>query len=183
MVPYEAFDGNVEINGRTVLTVVEEALGKFSETYRDRALAALAEEGIDDPAPEQWYPQQAWLNAFETVADELEPHVLDRLGEQIPAVADWPEDIGSVPEALRSIDEAYRRNHRGGEIGHYRFERIDEQTGEVTCFNPYPCEFDRGLIRGVAQRYAPVDAFVFIEETGTECRREGGDRCTYTVYW
>ncbi|QHS17674.1 hypothetical protein [Halopenitus persicus] len=183
MVTCEAFDRNVEVNGQTVVTIVEKAMGRFSEAYRERALAALAEEGITDPDPDEWYPQQAWLNAFETIADELQPHVLDRLGEQLPDVADWPNDFESVPDGLRSIDEAYRRNHRGGEIGHYRFERTDDRAGELTCHTPYPCPFDRGLIRGVAERYAPMDAFVFIEETGSTCRRTGDDTCVYTVYW
>ncbi|WP_096389835.1 hypothetical protein [Halopenitus persicus] len=183
MVTCEAFDRNVEINGQTVVTIVEEAMGRFSEEYRERALAALAEEGITDPDPDEWYPQQAWLNAFETIADELQPHVLDRLGEQLPDVADWPNDFETVPAGLRSIDEAYRRNHRGGEIGHYRFERTDDRAGEITCHTPYPCPFDRGLVRGVAERYAPMDAFVFIEETGSTCRRNGDDTCVYTVYW
>jgi hypothetical protein len=183
MASYDAFGRTVEINGQTVLTIVEEAMGKFSDEYRERALAALDEEGITEPAADEWYPQQAWLNAFETITEDLQPHVLDRLGEQIPRVADWPNDFDTVPEALKSIDEAYQRNHRGGDIGHYRFKPLGNQTGEVTCENPYPCLFDRGLIRGVAQQYAPVDAFVFLEETGETCRRNGDDACTYTVYW
>lgn len=183
MATYEAFDQSVEVNGRIVQTVVEEAMGKFSDTYRDRALTALSEEGIDDPDADEWYPQQAWLDAFEVIAEDLQPHVLDRLGEQIPRVARWPNDFDAVPEGLQSIDEAYQRNHRGEDIGYYRFEQTDDQTGDVTCYNPYPCPFDRGLIRGVAEKYASVNAFVFIEETGTTCRREGDDTCTYTIHW
>lgn len=183
MATYEAFDRGVEINGQTVLTIVEEAMGKFSDEYRERALAALADEGISDPDPDEWYPQQSWLNAFEAIADDLQPHVLDRLGETLPDVADWPNEYESVPAGLRSIGEAYQRNHRGGEIGSYEFEQVDESTGQITCHNPYPCQYDRGLIRGVARKYAPVDAFVFIEETGETCRRNGGDTCTYTVHW
>ncbi|MUV57769.1 hypothetical protein GJ632_11495 [Halogeometricum sp. CBA1124] len=183
MTQYEAFDSDVEVNGRTILNVAEEALAQFSERYRDRAFDALANQGITDPDPNNWYPQQAWLNAFEAIGDDLEPHVLDRLGEQIPAVANWPEDVQSVEEGLRSIDDAYQRNHRGSEIGSYRFEKTGEQEGDVVCNNPYPCEFDRGLVRAVAQRYAPVDSFVFLEEHGDTCRRNGDDRCVYTVYW
>ncbi len=183
MSTYEAFDRDAEVNGRTVVTIVEEAMGRFSAAYRERAVEALAAEGITDPEPDEWYPQQAWLNAFETIADDLQPHVLDRLGEQIPDVADWPDGFEGVEGGLRSIDEAYRRNHRGGEIGRYAFERTGDQAGEVTCQTPYPCPFDRGLVRGVAREYAPVDAFVFLEETGDACRREGDDACTYTVYW
>lgn len=183
MAQYEAFDQDVEVHGQTILAVVDDALARFSETYRSRAHDALVENGIDDPAPDEWYPQQAWLDTFEAVADDLEPHLLDRLGEQIPEVADWPDRVSGVEAGLRSIDEAYRRNHRGGDIGCYRFEPGDDRTGEVTCRTPYPCPFDRGLIRTVARRYAPVQAFVFVEERGDHCRRDGDDVCTYTVCW
>ncbi|WP_049911227.1 hypothetical protein [Halorubrum lipolyticum] len=183
MVTYEAFDQDVEVNGQTVLTIVEEAMGRFSEPYQERARRALAAEGIADPAPDEWYSQQTWLNAFETIAEELQPHVLDRLGEQLPTVAAWPNDFDTVSAGLRSIDDAYRQNHRGGDIGSYEFERTGDRSGELTCHTPYPCPFDRGLIRGVARQYASVDAFVFLEETGETCRRNGDDTCQYTVHW
>ena len=183
MAAYTAFDQAVEVHGRTILAVVDGALARFSEEYRRTARESLAEHGIVAPAPDQWYPPQAWLNTFEAVAEDLQPHILDRLGEQIPDVADWPTDVSSVEDGLRAIDEAYRRNHRGGEIGYYRFEPIDDHEGAVTCKTPYPCHFDRGLIRAAAQRYAPVESFVFVEERGDRCRRDGDDRCTYRVYW
>lgn len=182
MTQYEPFDDGVEARGRTLL-VIEEALSRFSEQYRERARDALTEYGIEAPEPEGWYPQEAELNAFEAMADELEPHILDRVGEQIPDAAEWPNDISSVEEGLRSINEAYQLNHRGGDIGYYRFEKINERTGAVECKNPYPCLFDRGLIRAVARQYSPVEAFVFVEERSDDCRRRGADTCTYTVHW
>jgi len=183
MVQYEAFDQDVEVHGGTVLHVVDDALARFSDEYRTSARETLANHGIEDPAHDEWYPQQAWLNSFETIAEDLEPHLLDRLGEQIPTIADWPASIASMPDALQSIDDAYQRNHRGGDIGSYRFEQLDDRTGRVVCTTPYPCPFDRGLIRAVARRHAPVEAFVFVEERGDACRRDGSDTCTYTVSW
>lgn len=183
MTQYEAFDPAVEVHGRTILTVVDEALARFSEEYQTYARTALAENGIEEPAPDEWYPQQAWLNTFEAIADALQPHLLDRLGEQVPNVAAWPPGISNIEEGLQSINKAYQQNHRGGEIGFYRAEQIGTETAQVTCMNPYPCLFDRGLIRAVTQTYAPVETFVFVEESGDECRREGADGCTYTVFW
>lgn len=183
MTQFEAFDSDVEVHGRTILNVVEGALANFSEAYQLRARDALTENGIEDPAPDEWYPQQAWLNSFKAIADDLEPHLLDRLGEQIPPTVDWPSGISGVEEGLAAIDDAYQLNHRGGDIGYYRFEPGDDQNGNLIARNPYPCLFDRGLVRAVAQRYAPVESFVFVEEAGDSCRREGDNACTYTVYW
>jgi hypothetical protein len=182
MTRYEAIDRGVEINGQTILAMIE-GVSRFSDDYRQRVEEALAENGVVDPTPGEWYPQQAWLDAFGVVTADLDPHLLDRIGEQIPDAADWPTGITGVEDGLRSIDEAYHRNHRDGEIGHYRLTDVGERTGELTCTNPYPCPFDRGIIRTVTRQFAPVEAFVFVEETGDECRRDGGDACTYTVHW
>jgi hypothetical protein len=183
MAPYEAFDDDTEVHGRTILRVVDDALARFADPYRETARDALAEHGIDDPSPDEWYLQQAWLDTFAAIAATLEPHILDRLGEQIPDAAEWPDDPASVAEGLRTIDDAYRRNHRGGDIGSYRFDAAGDREAEVTCRNPYPCPFDRGLIRAVARQHAPVESFVFVEERGDRCRREGDDVCVYTVSW
>jgi len=152
MAPYEPFDPEVEVHGRTVLAVVDEGLARFSEGHRERARETLADHGVEAPAADEWYPQSAWLATFETVAADLDRHLLDRLGEQIPTVADWPNGEESVTAGLRTVEEAYRRNHRG-------------------------------LIRAVARRSSPVETFVYVEETGEECRRDGADACTYTVHW
>lgn len=183
MAQYEAFDDDVHVRGAAMKAVLDDALPDFSEAYRDRAYGILADEGIPQVAPDEWYPQQSWLNAFRGIARELEPHLLDRLGERTHNVAGWPSDAESVAEGLCGIDDAYRYNHRGGEVGTYAFEATGDREGVVRCRNPYPCVFDRGLIRGVAREYAPVDSFVFVEETGTDCRRDGADACSYTVHW
>lgn len=183
MTSYEPFDPAVEVYGEMILTVLESAMSRFSPEHEARAQQALAEYGLDDANADDWYPQEAWLNAFEAVGESLEPHVLDRLGEQVPDVADWPNEFETPEEGLRSINDAYERNHRNGEIGSYKFEKTSEREGQVVAHTPYPCPFDRGLIRAVARKYAPVDAFVLVEERGERCRREGAAQCTYTVTW
>jgi hypothetical protein len=182
MAQYEPFEASVEARGR-VIVAIEEGIDNFRDAHRETVQAVLSSKDIDDPNPDDWYAQAAELDALETIAEEFDPHVLDRLGERIPAVARWPSGVSGVAEGLRSIDDAYHRNHRGGDIGHYRFERVEDGLGRVECRNPYPCPFDRGLIRAVAKEYSPVESFVFVEERGDACRRRGDDRCTYTVHW
>ena len=62
MVSFEPYDDGVEARGETIL-VIEEALSRFSDSYQRHARKALQEFGIEDPDPDEWYPQEAELNA------------------------------------------------------------------------------------------------------------------------
>lgn len=180
MAQFKAMADGVEVNGETVLAIVD-GMGRFNR----RAAQVLASHGIEDPQPGQWYSQQRWLDAFQFIAEEAGPATLFRIGLKIPEHARFPPEIDSVEKALRSIDVAYHMNHRGGEIGCYRFEPIGENSARMICENPYPCDFDCGIIEGIARKYAsgrPSDVFVRHDDSGC-CRKQGDDRCVYEVSW
>ena len=110
MVQFVAFAPNVEVNGQTVLSVVD-GLNPF----RMLALRILSGHGIVDPKPGEWYSQQAWLDAFKHISEKVSA-TLYKIGLQIPENADFPPDVDTIEKALASIDVAYHMNHRGGEI-------------------------------------------------------------------
>jgi predicted hydrocarbon binding protein len=176
MVRFEAFDDGVEVNGQTVRSVV----AAFPSALQSRGERILAQNGIEDPQEGDWYPQQAWLDAFEEIADEIGENTLRQIGREIPKNAEWPPGVDSVVGALESIDDAYHMNHRGGDIGYYRAENVDG-TVEVRCKNPYPCDFDRGIIKAAADEFA--DSLVTVTETSDRCRSDGGEECRYEATW
>ena len=139
MAQFKAFAPGVEVNGETVLSVVAGVPG--SETMAKQILAAA---GIADPQPGKWYPQQAWLDAFKKLADEVGPRTLQSIGKAIPENAKWPPTVKRIETAMPSIDIAYHMNHRGGDIGTYGYQKTGDRSGKMVCRNPYPCEFDRG---------------------------------------
>jgi hypothetical protein len=55
----------------------------------------------------------------------------------------------------------------------------------MVCTNPYPCEFDRGLIDATALRFLPsgVGDIRVTHEASDHCRKTGDDFCTYRVDW
>ena len=67
MAQYKAMAPGVEVNGQTVLSVVD------AMSVKRRGLQILAENGIEDPKPDEWYQQQSWLDAFRTIGDEMIP--------------------------------------------------------------------------------------------------------------
>ncbi len=180
MAQFKAFAPGVEVNGETVLSVIAGVPG--SEAMAKQILASC---GITDPMPGKWYRQQAWLDAFNKLADEVGPRTLLNIGKAIPEKAQWPPTVTSIETALPSIDVAYHMNHRGGDIGTYAYQQIGDRSARMVCRNPYPCEFDRGIIMSAAKRFKPADvvALSVTHDDSQPCRSKGADSCTYLVAW
>jgi predicted hydrocarbon binding protein len=175
MAQYEPFTDRVEARGQTILSFVD----AFPPALQGRAESILADNGIEDPEPDEWYPQEAWLTSFEEIDEKMGTKTLNKIGKAIPKNAEWPPGVETVVGGLESIDEAYHMNHRGGEIGYYEADPLDDGTVEVQCHNPYPCAFDRGILEGVVEEFA--NARASITEVGDDCRTDGADECLYRV--
>lgn len=179
MAQFKAFASNVEVNGETILSVMD-GMGVTKEL----AYRFLAEQGIKDPQPGHWYSQQAWLNAFRMIAEKIGPATLLAIGKTIPENAKWPPNIDTIEKALVSIDIAYHLNHRGGDIGCYQFKSTGPKSAKVICHNPYPSEFDRGIIVAVARKFAPKGTFPAVKlDESAPTRNKGADECTFLVTW
>ncbi|MCX5859478.1 MAG: hypothetical protein NT056_06225 [Proteobacteria bacterium] len=179
MTQFQAVSPKVEVNGAAVLSVVE-----GMDTFKKTALDILARHGINNPKKERWYLQQSFLDAFREIAEKIGPVTLKRIGSKIPQTATWPPKIKTVEEALASIDVAYHINHRGGEIGRYRFEKTGKSSGLILCDNPYPCPFDFGLIQATARSFAGKDIIPMVRHDDHQpCRQKGGESCTYLISW
>jgi len=191
---YKAINPNVEVNGQTVLSFVN-ALGYMKHI----GLSILAEKGIANPDPEGWYSQQKWLDAITYIAEEAGIETLYEIGSAIPENAKFPTEINDIHKALSLIDIAYHMNHRLNKkvlfndetkkteegIGNYHYNFINNKKAEIICDNPYPCDFDRGIIHSMAKKFKPSESvFVKIEHDKTKSCRENGDKtCSYIVSW
>jgi len=133
-------------------------------------------KGID---VNKFYPQQAYLDMLRQISDQLGEATLLRIGEMIiDNTKRRPSGVNTLEKALATINDAYMMNHRGGEIGSYRYEKIDDKTYKMTCDNPYPCAFYMGIMRGIIKKFSPSAA---VRHAEGECRAKGESRCTYVV--
>jgi hypothetical protein len=179
MTQFVALSVDVEVNGEAVLSAVA-GMGAMKIT----AIELLKKFGIVHPMPGEWYPQQAWLDAFKEIAEKIGSSTLYRIGLKIPEFARFPLEIDGVENALRAIDVAYHMNHRGGSIGDYKLTLVGPREAVLVCENPYPCDFDRGIIEAMARRCKPAGSFVSVKhDDGRPCRKAGADSCTYHVTW
>ncbi|QRV17278.1 4-vinyl reductase [Haloterrigena salifodinae] len=177
------FDGALEdseVIGRSPLSYI--AAGESVSSFVGKQIAnKLAEYGLEDIEPDEWYPLEIPLAMLYDMNEEYGDVRMRNMGQNVPQHVEFPPELSEVDNALRAIDTAYHQNHRGSEIGSYEFQQDGESAGVMTCENPYPCEFDKGLIRGVAKKFAnnPVE----VEEIGDQCRSDGGQHCEYRVEW
>lgn len=191
MTQFVAFRPDVEVYGAVVLSVVD-GMGDFTST----ALKILAQHGIKKPQPDQWYPQQNWLDAFKTISEKIGPLTLFAIGKKIPEQVEWPPWMDTIDKALGALDLNYHLHHRiNGEplfnpengqmtegIGHYRFTGLKgPNSAEMVCDNPYPSEFDRGIITTLCRRFKPASEVKLDKSKPT--RTEGADSCTYIIEW
>ncbi|MBZ5589171.1 MAG: hypothetical protein LAO05_11470 [Acidobacteriia bacterium] len=196
---YRAFEPGIEVNGQTVNSIVDGF--RFLREFPSRI---LLEEGIGKPAaqglveidPEAWYSQEAWLRAFERVGKEMGRPNLFAIGLRIPENAKFPPTITNIHDAIASIDVAYHMNHRKHGhvmydplkatmlegIGHYGYEPVAGKAMIVSrCRNPYPCDFDRGILTAMARRFEKAALVTHVD--AEPCRERGGESCTYHVGW
>ena len=175
---YKALNPNTEVNGDTILSFVA-----GTGIFKDNALKALRESGIENPVPGGWYSQQAWLNAFQTIAEKYGNNTLKMIGRSIPESAKFPDEINSIEAGLASIDVAYHANHRRGEIGSYEFSKTGDRSACIVCNNPYPCAFNEGLIRSMAEKFKSADCSNLSVTHSEENCIDGGGMCTFYIQW
>ena len=184
------FAPDVEVNGQTVWSVV--AAFAFDRRIPSRFLVeqgigTLGEDGLVQLEADGWYSQAAWLRAFQKISEHIGANVLFAIGKRIPENAQFPEWAKDIETGVQSIDVAYHLNHRRhGKpmtegIGHYGFERGGSRRLLSRCENPYPCDFDLGILTAIARRFERTAYVAHVDEQ--RCRKHGAEACTYEVTW
>lgn len=182
MAQFKSFAPNVQVLGQTLLSIVTAV-----PTGQDDRREILSKNGITNPEPDKWYSQEAYLNAFKEIANNIGPSTLFAIGKAIPENAKFPPQIDTLEKALNAIDMAYKMNHRGGDIGYYKVISFDakQKIAVVECLNPYPSEFDRGLLTTMLRRFKPSGSIKYdvALDTDKPSRIAGADSCTFKITW
>lgn len=196
---YEQCEPGIEVNGESLGATIDAfkqyptVVAKYMAKYGLVKVVNGKTEPIDRSA---WYPLDKWLAAYQAIARDVGLNSLYTIGKKIPENAAFPPHLTDIKSALTSLDIAYHLNHRKNGvlmfdpktgvmlegIGHVRVEFKDEdKRAIVVCEQPYPCEFDRGLITALANRFEPMAKTV--HDNSAPCRKKGDSSCTYIVSW
>jgi len=196
---FKVFEPGVEVSGASLGAIVD-----GFKKYPTVAMKYLSKFGLTKSAPGKqpevdrngWYSLEDWLAAYEGIANEVGPNSLYGIGKSIPENAVFPPHVKDIYSAIGSIDVAFHMNHRKNGapmfnpetgqmlegIGHYKMEPVQGENRIICiCENPYPCDFDRGIISAMASRFEALARTAHDNEA--PCRKNGADSCTYVVMW
>jgi len=189
----------VEVLGASVQAIVagfQEASTLASRLLLEQGMGKPGPNGKVTIEPDAWYPASRMLSTFRQVAEEVGSVVQFQIGLKVPENAMFPPSVKDIESAMGAIDIAYHMNHRrNGKplfdpatgkmqegIGHYKHARVQGKNEiHVVCDNPYPCDFDRGLVTAMARKFQ-ANAFV-LHDDSKPCRKKGAASCTYLVRW
>ena len=195
---FKVIEAGIENSGESVGAIVE-GFRKFptiAQKYLCKYGFLKPEQNIADLDRTRWYPEEAWLMAFEAISNEIGVNSLYGVGKAMIENAVLPPQINDVPSALGSLDIAYHMNHRKNGvimfdpqtgmmlegIGHF-VTTVDPQEKRVMVVSntPYPCDFERGIVGGFASRFDPNARTV--HDSSSPCRKKGAESCTYVTWW
>src|SRR5262245_37821570 len=195
---FKPFETGIEVSGESVGAIID-GFRKFptiAQKYLIKHGFIKPTQNVSDVDRTHWYPQESWLFAFEAIAAEVGVNSLYGVGRLIPENSTFPPHLTDVPSALGSLDIAYHMNHRKQGnvmfdaqtgmmqegIGHMIATPVDgEQRMVVVCETPYTCDFERGVVSGLAARFDPNSKCA--HDTNAPCRKKGASSCTYVVWW
>jgi hypothetical protein len=192
------FEPGIELSGVMIESIVE-AFKLFPSVATKRLLG----HGIGTMKGKDlvldrngWYPIANWLAAFDGFAETVGPRALFQIGQQVPRYAALPPGISDIHSALGAIDVGYHMNHRKNGrpmfdpttgqmlpgIGNYKMKAEPGERKIISvCENPYPCDFDRGLISAFTVRFEKAGRVT--HDDRAPCRKTGSRSCTYHVTW
>ncbi len=121
------------------------------------------------------------MDSFKEISDKYGSNTIFEIGKNIPSNAQFPPEIDNIEKALGAIDVAYHMNHQNGDIGFYKLIEHDKnnKTLVMQCKNPYPCDFDRGIITAMARKFE-FSARVELDTTKPS-RKNGADDSWYII--
>jgi len=193
---FKAFEPGIELLGQALEFMVAGFRIIPSVGLRILAKHGLVKRGPDGKAEfgrEGWFPQQAGLDAFRAIHNEVGSFTIFEIGRQLGLQVYCPPEINDLDSVMKWMDVSYHLFHRkNGKImydaatgrmaegiGHYSYERPNANKMVVVAQTPYPCDFDFGIVTGDVERFGPHGRVV--HDDHAPCRKKGANSCTYVI--
>lgn len=175
MAHFVAYYPDVIVQGAWILA--------YFSAFNDSIGPLAARVGLINVQPDEWYPQQPFLDALKLACGIDAPSLFQyglRAGDRIR----FDEEPHSVVAALSLLESRHQWHHRNDDRSHWRVT-VDSYH-LITCVSstPYPSDFERGLMTALVMRFRSIAGTCRIWHDRNEpSRKDGADSCTYRILW
>lgn len=169
---------NVEVIGQVMLA--------FAANMRAAEIQPVLEKhGFTDIKPDEWYPAPQWMKVLNDIirqADSMTNFVA--IGLKTAEFVRLPEgedlSLGKVFEAW---DKIYQLQHRGGDIGYVRTEKIGDKHYKASWKLIYPDDMAYGVGYGFAKKFLEGYQFTLQYDPNVTRYDLGGEETVLHITW
>lgn len=165
---------DAQVSGGDVLSMLA-ATGAFRKT----AEQLLAEHGITDVQPGEWYSLPAYAAAMHDLEHRVGPNAVFRIGKEIPNHIELPSGLDTFESVAAAFGPAFAMNHRNAGNGSIDYELTGPESATIVSGTPYPCDFDRGVILGFFQKRLHITPHY--QHDNLLCKKKGAAVCVHYV--
>jgi hypothetical protein len=173
-------DPTTEVIGQAILSFVHNLQSAEIRPH-------LVRHDLDQIDPSQWYPVSRFFDMLnEMYAEGNTTSNLVAIGMSVvDNMVVPPEMVGAPLSAyLEGWDFLYKHQHRNGQMGEIRAERLAPTHYRIIFSDLYPDDFSYGIAFGMARRFLPPGTpFTVAYTEGNVNRDDGGQVTMLDVKW
>ncbi len=177
--PYRHAPGT-EVSGAVMSAI-------FNHYQRDDVIESLQKHGLDYFEADQWYPVDQFINLLAEWSESPAFSTnLVSIGMAMTYHIELPDEIEALSglEKLMLLGDMHMGQHRSGDAGCYRVERIGESAIRYTENTVWPDDMIYGYIYGAARRYLDRGVHFSVRYVKDAERQDtGGGSTTFDLIW
>lgn len=163
-------DPNVEIIGASVISVTDNMQIEEVQPY-------LKRHGLEHVEVDKWYPAQSWLSVMNDLRAQTNfTQNAVAIGLAVAENVWMPPEMqnASMEDIVLQWGNIYDMQHRGGDIGFIKTEKLGPKHIRTTHQHPYPDELTYGIGYGFCRRFAKGESFT-VQYLDMDYRMDKGD--------
>lgn len=180
--PFYQCDPNIEINGITVLSLIQ-------NVQHDEMASVLEKYRFERVDPERWYKLQDVLNALEEIgggSNAMTNFVSIGMSAGDLGVKQLPPEVKdmSITEFLAAYQKVYQTRHRNGRPGEVISEQVADGHIVIKWIDtPYPDDIMYGVIYAYARHFLAGKYFTLRYDPELHRDKHGGDVTIMHLQW
>jgi hypothetical protein len=125
---------------------------------------------------------QHFLDFFNDM-HQVDSVAIEEIGKKFIEEHEFPDTVFNFATALQHIESFYSiyqfDSANNAPTGEVVFGTVSRSVHRLVVRSPFPCEFEMGIIKGIAKRY---DKKIKLEHHDFQCRMSlKSDRCDYFI--